>query len=159
MLGIPMTIEISQRIRRHLLTCCAAPLLMTGLAEPASTQTATPAAETVAPPAAASTAAVIAPQPLTPAAAATEPKATKPTPAKARECTRLPLSDIKGGKENTIASARLRLDEYIAQVGQKRGWKSWDKSLETVECNEFLWVPIIGQEYKCKVTATFCKKS
>ena len=133
-----MSAIISRPFRHLLVNLCAAPLAIAGLGCTASAQTAPPPAETVAPPAA---------------------KTTKPTPSKARECTRLPLSDIKGGKENTITSARLRLDEYISQVAQKKGWKAWDKSQETVECNEFLWVPIIGQEYKCLVTATFCKKS
>ena len=142
---------ISRRAQVRAAAWFAAPVVVAALSGTAFAQTATAPAETVAPPAAASAAPV--------AAAATAPKTAKTTPAKPRECTRLPLSDIKGGKENTIASARLRLDEYIAQVGQKKGWKSWDKSLETVECDEFLWVPIIGQEYKCLVTATFCKKS
>jgi hypothetical protein len=79
--------------------------------------------------------------------------------AKARECTRLPLSDIQVGKDKTIEVARLRLDEYVAKVGKQRGWKSWDKSLETVACEDYLYVPLLGQEYKCLVTATFCKKS
>ena len=129
---------------------CVVTALIACLGLPAFAQSVIPPAETVAPPAAAAAVAT------TPPAA---PNATKSAPAKPRECTRLPLSDIKGGKDNTIASARLRLDEYAAQVGQKKGWKAWDKSQETVECNEFLWVPIIGQEYKCLVTATFCKKS
>ncbi len=79
--------------------------------------------------------------------------------AKPRECTRLPLSDIQFGREKTIEVARLRLDEYIARVGKERKWKSWDKSLETVSCEDYLFVPLMGQEYKCLVTATFCKKS
>jgi hypothetical protein len=78
---------------------------------------------------------------------------------KARECTRLPLSDIQVGKDKTVEVARLRLDEYVAKVGKQRGWKSWDKSLETIVCEDYLYVPLLGQEYKCLVTATFCKKS
>ena len=55
--------------------------------------------------------------------------------------------------------ARFRLVEYIAKVGKQRRWTSWDKSLETVSCEDYLFVPLLGQEYKCLVTATFCKKS
>jgi hypothetical protein len=103
--------------------------------------------------------------PATPSAAS--PNAVAPPPAgaaskqaaKPRECTRLPLSDIQVGKDKTIEVARLRLDEYVAKVGKQRGWKSWDKSLETVACEDYLFVPLLGQEYKCLVTATFCKKS
>jgi hypothetical protein len=100
-----------------------------------------------------------------PAAPAANPTANPSTAAaakpaaKARECTRLPLSDIQVGKEKTIEVARVRLDEYVAKVGKQRGWKSWDKSLETTSCEDYLFVPLLGQEYKCLVTATFCKKS
>lgn len=92
-------------------------------------------------------------------AAQTKPGVAKSVPSKGRECTRLPLSDIQVGKEKTIEVARLRLDEYVAKVGAKRGWKSWDKSQEAVSCDEYLFVPFLGQEYKCMVTATFCRKS
>lgn len=93
-----------------------------------------------------------------PAAAALQ---AKPNAAAAgsRSCTRLPLSDIQVGRDKTIEVARLRLDEYIAKVGKQRGWKTWDKSQETISCDEYLNVPFLGQEYKCLVTATFCKKS
>jgi hypothetical protein len=91
--------------------------------------------------------------------AAMVPAAPKPAASKPRECTRLPLSDIQAGREKTIEVARIRLGEYADKVARQRGWKSWDKSLETVSCAEYLWVPIIGQEYKCLITATFCKKS
>ena len=83
---------------------------------------------------------------------------TKPA-GKARECTRLPLSDIQAGREKTIEVARIRLGEYADKVAKQKGWKSWEKSLETVSCAEYLWVPIIGQEYKCLITATFCKRT
>jgi hypothetical protein len=96
------------------------------------------------------------PPPL-PAAIAPPPAAAAPkSAAKPRECT---LSDIQLGKDKTIEVARLRLDEYVAKVGKQRGWKSWDKSLETIACEDYLYVPLLGQEYKCLVTATFCKKS
>ena len=85
--------------------------------------------------------------------------AAKAGPSGPRPCTRLPLSDIQFGKDKTIEVARLRLDEYIARVGKERGWKSWDKSQETIACEDYLYLPFLGQEYKCFVTATFCKKS
>lgn len=110
-------------------------------------QTAAPAADVVAPPA----------KPSTDKAAAAKTVLAAPA-AKGRECTRLPLSDIQVGKEKTIEVARLRLDEYIAKVGKQKGWKAWDKSLEAVSCEDYLFVPLLGQEYKCMVTATFCKK-
>jgi hypothetical protein len=117
--------------------------MLTLAATAPSAQTATPPPASVAPNAAA----------LPPAGAAAI-SAPKP-----RECTRLPLSDIQVGKDKTIEVARLRLDEYVTKVGKQRGWKSWDKSLETVSCEDYLFVPLLGQEYKCLVTATFCKKS
>lgn len=101
-------------------------------------------------------------QPAPPAAARphqTKAGVAKPAPpSQGRACTRLPLSDIQVGREKTIEIARLRLDEYMAKVGAKRGWKSWDKSQETITCDEYLFVPFLGQEYKCMVTATFCRK-
>ena len=100
--------------------------------------------------------------PIPPAAASVPPKVpadSKGAAAKGRECTRLPLTDIQVGKEKTVEVARLRLDEYMAKVGKQKGWKSWDKSLELVSCEDYLNVPFLGQEYKCMVTATFCKKS
>ena len=115
----------------------------------AMAQTVVPAATTMPPPA---------------AKAATAPRVkagvAKAVPGETgRACTRLPLSDIQVGKEKTIEVARLRLDEYIAKVGKQRGWKTWDKSQETVSCEDYLNVPFLGQEYKCLVTATFCRKS
>ena len=99
------------------------------------------------------------PQPAPPAAGTAPAAAPAKPAAKPRECTRLPLSDIQVGREKTIEVARFRLDEYIAKVGKQRRWTSWDKSLETVSCEDYLFVPLLGQEYKCLVTATFCKKS
>jgi hypothetical protein len=117
-------------------------------------------AQTAPPPAAPSAAApggvLFPPAGTAPAAAVAAPAKSA---AKPRECTRLPLSDIQVGKDKTIDVARLRLDEYVAKVGKQRGWKSWDKSLETVACEDYLYVPLLGQEYKCLVTATFCKKT
>jgi hypothetical protein len=100
-----------------------------------------------------------APQVVPPAAGAAPVAAPAKPVSKPRECTRLPLSDIQFGREKTIEVARLRLDEYITQVGKQRKWKTWDKSLETISCEDYLFVPLLGQEYKCLVTATFCKKS
>ena len=84
------------------------------------------------------------------------PGARAAAPGKAEQCTRLPLSDIQVGREETITAARWKLDEYAAIVAKKRGWKATKKSAETVTCEDYLYLPLIGQEYKCKVTATFC---
>jgi hypothetical protein len=89
---------------------------------------------------------LVVPRPASPAIA---------VPGQSR-CTRLPLSDIKLGREETIASARFRLDEYAAAVAKKRGWRGTKKSDETVSCADYLYLPLLGQEYKCLVTATFC---
>lgn len=79
--------------------------------------------------------------------------------AAASKCTRLPLSDIQVGREETIAAARQKLDEYAAVIAKKRGWTGpLVKSAETVACEDYLYLPLIGQEYKCLVTATFCVK-
>ena len=127
------------------------------LAAPTAAQPATPAAGAeIAPPAVAAPA--VAPSAIAPAAVEASP-AAKPVAPKPRECTRLPLSDIQAGKDKTIEVARLRLGEYAEKIAKQKGWKAWDKSLETVSCEEYLWVPIIGQEYKCLIAATFCKKS
>jgi hypothetical protein len=93
-----------------------------------------------------------------PAAKPVTAVSAKPTAPVASRCTRLPLSDIQVGREETIASARFRLDEYAAVVAKKRGWKATVKSAETVVCDDYLYLPLIGQEYKCLVTATFCAK-
>ncbi len=123
-----------------LAVCSGMPVLAQTAAAPA-----TPAATSIPPPA---------------DAAGKAAKSVVAAPNKGgRECTRLPLSDIQVGKEKTIEVARLRLDEYIAKVGKQKGWKSWDKSLENVSCEDYLFVPLLGQEYKCMVTAMFCKKS
>ena len=130
----------------------AALMLVAGFASAAIAQSAAPAATAIPPPP------VETPAPTTTAVAGPAAKAAAAA-NKGRECTRLPLSDIQVGKDKTIEVARLRLDEYIAKVGKQKGWKSWDKSLETVSCEDYLFVPLLGQEYKCMVTATFCKKS
>jgi hypothetical protein len=79
--------------------------------------------------------------------------------APASKCTRLPLSDIQVGREATIEAARQKLDEYAAVIAKKRGWTGpLKKSAETVACEDYLFLPLIGQEYKCLVTATFCAK-
>ena len=120
----------------------------------------TPAAtENTQPPTSAAPAVTLPPAAPQPAATKVLAPAIKGTPAKGRECTRLPLSDIQVGRDKTIEVARLRLDEYMAKVGKQKSWKSWDKSLETVSCEDYLNVPFLGQEYKCMVTATFCRKS
>ena len=88
-------------------------------------------------------------------ASAASPKAA----AGPRECTRLPLSDIQFGRENTITVARGKLEEYAQKVAKEKGWKNgYTRSAETATCEDYLWLPIGGQEYKCLVTATFCRK-
>lgn len=87
------------------------------------------------------------------------------TPAKApavapKSCMRLPLSDIAFGREGTIAQTRMRLDEYAAEEAKRRGWagRALVKSNETIDCDVYLVLPILGTEYKCLITATFCTK-
>jgi hypothetical protein len=96
----------------------------------------------------------------TPAIAA-EAAAKTAAPAKvaaAKKCMRLPLSDIAVGRDETIAQARMRLGEYAEAEGKSRKWGPTTKSLETVSCDVYLVLPLIGTEYKCLVTATFCTK-
>lgn len=88
-----------------------------------------------------------------------------PAPARAKaappskQCMRLPLSDIAVGRPETIAQAQLRLREYSEKEAVRRGWKgTLVKSDETVSCEDYLYLPLVGQEYKCLVTATFCVK-
>jgi hypothetical protein len=80
------------------------------------------------------------------------------TASASKACTRLPLSDIQFGREQTIATARIRLDEYATEVARRRGWPGFVKSAEVVSCEDYLFIPLLGQEYKCLVTATFCSK-
>ena len=120
-------------------------------AGPAAAQTDAPSAPAAAaaPPAAIDkTGAVAAPAAAKGAAAA----------AKGRECTRLPLSDIQFGREYTIKVAREKLEDYAQQETRRRGWKGYTRSAETASCEDYLYLPIGGQEYKCLVTATFCRK-
>lgn len=88
-----------------------------------------------------------------------------PVPAAARSrsapraCMRLPLSDIQFGREYTIQVAREKLEDYARKEAARRGWKNgFTRSNETATCEDYLWLPIGGQEYKCLVTATFCQK-
>jgi hypothetical protein len=86
-------------------------------------------------------------------------KADAPKPAAAQKCMRLPLSDIAVGRPETIAQAQLRLKEYSEAEAKRRGWSGQlVKSNETASCEDYLYLPLIGQEYKCLVTATFCVK-
>ena len=156
MSGRGFVVGLAGRGALTLLMALSAPVLAqtqvpVGGAAPAA---AAPAAVPAAPPAAAP-----ATKPAAAAPAAAAPAAPKAAAGGPRPCTRLPLSDIQVGKDKTIEVARLRLDEYMAKVGKQKGWKSWDKSLETIACEDYLYVPLLGQEYKCLVTATFCKKS
>ena len=99
----------------------------------------------------------VAPAPAAKAAPAAK-SAVKSVPA-GRSCTRLPLSDIQFGRENTIKVAREKLEDYAKKVAQEKGWKGYTRSAETATCEDYLWLPIGGQEYKCLVTATYCSKS
>lgn len=118
----------------------------------------TPAAKAAAPVEAAKSA----PAPTVAAAATPAPSsaaAPAKKPAVGRECTRLPLSDIQFGRENTITVARGKLEEYAQKVAKERGWKNgYTRANETATCEDYLWLPVGGQEYKCLVTATFCRK-
>jgi hypothetical protein len=77
----------------------------------------------------------------------------------ARECTRLPLSDIQFGREYTIKVAREKLEDYAKKVAKDKGWNNgYTRSAEAASCEDYLWLPVGGQEYKCLVTATFCRK-
>ncbi len=120
------------------------------LAKPATT----PATAKAAPAAAAPAAAKAAPT----AAAAPAAKAPATKAAAPKKCMRLPLSDIAVGRDETIAQARMRLGEYAEQEAKTRKWGALTKSLETVTCEVYLVLPLIGTEYKCLVTATFCTK-
>ena len=109
------------------------------LAQGSTTVTVLPAAKSAAP------------APAAPAAAAPA--------AKASSCTRLPLSDIQFGRENTIKVARGKLEEYAQKEAKRRGWAGgYTRSAETATCEDYLFLPGLGQEYKCLVTATFCRK-
>ena len=91
--------------------------------------------------------------------AAAVPKSPAPVPSGVgRNCTRLPLSDIQFGREYTIKVAREKLEEYAQKVAKQKGWKGFTRSAETATCEDYLWLPVGGQEYKCLVTATFCQK-
>jgi hypothetical protein len=97
--------------------------------------------------------------PPAPPPAAASPPSVAPQAAPKRECTRLPLSDILFGRDATIASARQKLvEEYAPQIAKERGWKGFTVSNETASCEDYLYIPLLGQEYKCLVTATFCRK-
>ncbi|HRK20139.1 MAG TPA: hypothetical protein PK970_14385, partial [Hyphomicrobiaceae bacterium] len=67
--------------------------------------------------------------------------------------------DIQFGREYTIQVAREKLEDYARKEAARRGWKNgYTRSNETATCEDYLWLPIGGQEYKCLVTATFCQK-
>jgi hypothetical protein len=109
--------------------------------------------------AAATTALAQAPTPSpTPAAAPAPAAAPKAARAPTEKCMRLPLSDIAFGRDGTIAQTRMRLDEYAQAERAKRGWGPLTKSRETIDCEVYLVLPVLGTEYKCLITATFCTK-
>jgi hypothetical protein len=83
----------------------------------------------------------------------------KALPAKREDCMRLPLSDIAFGREATIAQAQMRLGEYADKEAKKRNWLGHKKSAEVSSCEVYIdFGPLVGTEYKCLVTATFCRK-
>ncbi len=94
----------------------------------------------------------------TSAANASKPAAVAKSAPIGKACTRLPLSDIQFGRENTIKVAREKLEAYAQKVAKEKGWKGYTRSAETATCEDYLWLPLGGQEYKCLVTATFCAK-
>jgi hypothetical protein len=73
---------------------------------------------------------------------------------------RLPLSDIAFGREATIAQAQMRLGEYADKQAKIRAWSAgYKKSAEVSSCEVYIdFGPLVGTEYKCLVTATFCRK-
>lgn len=103
-----------------------------------------------------------APQPAPPAQAPEAKRSAKPAIRATERCMRLPLSDVAFGKEASIAAARQKLDEYAAAEAKRRKWASTPlvKSNEVVgNCDVYLdFGPLIGTEYRCLVTATFCQK-
>lgn len=131
---------------RKVVPATAAPAVTPPATTPAAT-TPTASASTAAAPASTTAAPALAAAPAAPARKA------------ARACMRLPLSDIQFGREYTIKVAREKLEEYAQKEASKRGWKNgYTRSTETATCENYLWLPIGGQEYKCLVTATFCQK-
>ena len=77
------------------------------------------------------------------------------------QCTRLALSDVAFGKPAATAAAREKLVEYAEEVAKRRNWPSGPalKSRdETVSCEVYLDLGPVGTEYRCLVTATFCRK-
>jgi len=81
--------------------------------------------------------------------------------ASAEICTRLPLSDVAFGKPAATNAARAKLAEYAAQTLKKRGWSgkgALKSSNEKVSCKIYLDLGLLGTEYRCLVTATYCAK-
>ena len=82
-----------------------------------------------------------------------------PGPASAEMCTRLPLSDVAFGKPAATDAARVKLAEYAAQTLKKRGWSgrgALKSSNEKVSRQIYLNLGLLGTEYRCLVTATYC---
>lgn len=131
----------------------AATVILAALAASATAQTPPAPAAMPAPTAAAATAT---------AAPAQTKRSAKPAVRATERCMRLPLSDVAFGKEGSIAAAREKLSEYAAAEAKRRGWPSTTlvKSNEVVgNCDVYLdFGPLIGTEYRCLVTATFCQK-
>lgn len=82
-------------------------------------------------------------------------------PAHAEVCTRLPLSDVAFGKPAATDAAREKLREYAGEKLRARGWSgqgALKSSNEKVSCEVYLDLGLLGTEYRCLVTATFCGK-
>jgi hypothetical protein len=77
-------------------------------------------------------------------------------------CARLPLSDVAFGRDAATAAAREKLATYAQREASRRGWGGTTpltKSAETVSCEVYLdFGPLVGTEYRCLVTATFCAR-
>jgi hypothetical protein len=88
------------------------------------------------------------------------PAAAPKGPAKER-CMRLPLSDVAFGIPGATQAAREKLAEYAEAEAKRRKWPAGvplTQSNETVSCEVYLVFPLIGTEYRCLVTTTFCQK-
>lgn len=98
---------------------------------------------------------------LVTAADAQPAPASAPKGAAKERCMRLPLSDVAFGIPGATAAARGKLAEYAEAEAKRRKWPAaaqLTQSNETVSCEVYLVFPLIGTEYRCLVTTTFCQK-
>lgn len=95
------------------------------------------------------------------AADAQSAPASAPKGAVKERCMRLPLSDVAFGIPGATAAAREKLAWYAETEAKRRKWPAeveLTRSNETVSCAVYLVFPLIGTEYRCLVTTTFCQK-